>query len=76
MKSMSTGKMSSGRKVAIVSVNRTNDNGSFTDPPEQEFWVVVLGTNPMEVLSHGHATYQDAVDWIAENGLRLGASPD
>lgn len=76
MKPMSAGRPPKGHKIGIVAVAKPDGDGELSEPPEYEYWVVVFGSSPMRVLSHGHETYRDAVEWLAEQGLRLGDAPD
>ncbi len=76
MKPVPVGKLRSARKIGIIAIVQLDEDGSVSQPVEYEYLVVVFGSSPMEVFSPALASYQDAVEWIAENGLQLGASPD
>lgn len=75
MKPMSAGRPPKGRRIGIIAVAKPDNDGALLDPPEYEYWVVVFGSSPIEVLSTGHPTYRNAVEWLAEQGLRLGDTP-
>lgn len=75
MKFMDAGRPPRGGKVGIVKVESLDEDGVPFDPPEFEYWVVVLGGQNPKVFSTKHPSYQDALDWLLENGMELGVSP-